>query len=242
MGRWRRSNGNLPPLCWFYGWQSSKFPSEHVDEECTEEVNPSEDRPSVLKCLLTFDFNNLYFCGKPYEPGKEYKPWIVLVSAVIVISGACYILGETIVTSARLLGVHAIVTALFLGAAASSVPDTILSVKDSMKGNHNDAISNAVGSNTFDICIALGFPLFLYGLTEGTIPMPEHDSVLGLRIALVVVTTVILTTFLIPKKVRFWQAIVLAILYVIWTVYILSTELEPAHKAKNISTPIESHP
>ncbi|MCA9816781.1 MAG: sodium:calcium antiporter, partial [Cyanobacteria bacterium HKST-UBA01] len=90
---------------------------------------------------------------------------------------------------------------------------------------HNDAISNAVGSNTFDICVALGFPLFLYGITEGTIPMPEHDSVLGLRIALVVVTTVILGTFLIPKRVQFWQAIVLAILYIAWTVFIISTEV-----------------
>ena len=183
-------------------------------------------RQSVnLKAIINFDFNNLYFGGKPYVPESAWKPWIVLTSAVLVISGACYILGETIVLSAKLLNVHEIVTALFLGAAASSVPDTILSVKDSMKGNHNDAISNAVGSNTFDICVALGFPLFLYGLMEGTIPMPDHDSVLGMRVALVVVTTVILTTFLVPKKVRFWQAIVLAILYIIWTAFILATEL-----------------
>lgn len=225
------------PYVGLMAWQSSKFPSDHNDDEETEETEEVEakSKQSIIKNLVTFDFNNLYFGGKPYEPSKSYKPWVVLISSILVISGACYVLGETIVTSAELLGVHAIVTALFLGAAASSVPDTILSVKDSMKGNHNDAISNAVGSNTFDICVALGFPLFLYGLTEGTIPMPEHDSVLGLRIALVVVTSVILATFLIPKKVRFWQAIVLAILYVIWTAYILATELKPAHNTHTTS-------
>lgn len=224
------------PYVAFMAWQSSKFDNENKalaadDEEQEEESQPEEDpdnpREPVgkLKAIINFDFNNLYFGGKPYVPESSWKPWMVLTSAVLVISGACYVLGETIVLSAKLLNVHEIVTALFLGAAASSVPDTILSVKDSMKGNHNDAISNAVGSNTFDICVALGFPLFLYGLTEGTIPMPDHDSVLGMRVALVVVTTVILTTFLIPKKVRFWQAIVLAILYIIWTAFILMTEL-----------------
>lgn len=211
------------PYVALMAWQSSKYPVIQ-DSEVSHHMAHVEKLP-FKKAILDFDFNSLYFGGAHYESGKAHRPWIVLLSAVAVISGACYVLGETIVKSAELLGVHAIVTALFLGAAASSVPDTILSVKDSMKGNHNDAISNAVGSNTFDICVALGFPLFLYGITEGTIPMPEHDSVLGLRIALVVVTAVILGTFLVPKKVKFWQAVVLAILYIAWTVYILSTEL-----------------
>lgn len=211
------------PYVALMAWQSSKYPVVQ-DSEVSHHMAHVEKLP-FKKAILDFDFNSLYFGGAHYESGKAHRPWIVLLSAVAVISGACYVLGETIVKSAELLGVHAIVTALFLGAAASSVPDTILSVKDSMKGNHNDAISNAVGSNTFDICVALGFPLFLYGITEGTIPMPEHDSVLGLRIALVVVTAVILGTFLVPKKVKFWQAVVLAILYIAWTVYILSTEL-----------------
>lgn len=211
------------PYVGLMAWQSSRYPVVQ-DTEVSHHVAHVERLP-VGKAIIEFDFNSLYFGGAHYESGKAHRPWIVLLSAVAIISVACYVLGETIVKSAELLGVHAMVTALFLGAAASSVPDTILSIKDSMKGNHNDAISNAVGSNTFDICVALGFPLFLYGLTKGTIPMPEHDSVLGLRIALVVVTTVILSTFLIPKRVRFWQAIVLAILYIAWTVFIISTEV-----------------
>lgn len=211
------------PYVALMAWQSSKYPVIQ-DSEVSHHIAHVEKQP-VTRALMNFDFNSLYFGGAHYESSKAHRPWIVLLSSILVISGACYILGETIIKSAELLGVHAIVTALFLGAAASSVPDTILSVKDSMKGNHNDAISNAVGSNTFDICVALGFPLFLYGLTEGTIPMPEHDSVLGLRIALVVVTAVILGTFLLPKKVKFWQAVVLALLYIVWTVYILATEV-----------------
>ena len=43
------------------------------------------------------------------------------------------------------------VVVIIIAVAANSVPDTILSVKDAIKGNYNDAISNAIGSNVFDI-------------------------------------------------------------------------------------------
>ena len=46
----------------------------------------------------------------------------------------------------------------------TSVPDTILSVKDAMKGNYNDAISNAIGSNVFDIGFVLGFPILMFSV------------------------------------------------------------------------------
>ena len=35
------------------------------------------------------------------------------------------------------------IVAVIIAAAATSVPDTILSIKDAKKGNYNDAISNA---------------------------------------------------------------------------------------------------
>jgi cation:H+ antiporter len=53
-----------------------------------------------------------------------------------------------------------------LSAAATSVPDTIISVKDARKGNYDDAVSNALGSNIFDIAFALGLPVFLFTVTQ----------------------------------------------------------------------------
>ena len=57
-----------------------------------------------------------------------------------------------------------IFVAVVLSAAATSVPDTIISIKDARKGNFDDAVSNALGSNIFDIAFALGFPVLLYTL------------------------------------------------------------------------------
>ncbi len=60
-----------------------------------------------------------------------------------------------------------IFVAVVLSAVATSVPDTIISIKDARKGNYDDAVSNALGSNIFDIAFALGFPILLYNLIHG---------------------------------------------------------------------------
>jgi cation:H+ antiporter len=57
-----------------------------------------------------------------------------------------------------------IFVAVVLSAAATSVPDTIISIRDAHKGNFDDAVSNALGSNIFDIAFALGIPVLLYDL------------------------------------------------------------------------------
>lgn len=208
------------PYVLFMWWQSHKHKLEHSQEE---EENKSEgEEKSLARAFIEIDLHHLLFRSKPYEPGASHRAWIVLGASVCIISVSCYFLGEAIIRSAEAMGVNAMVIALFLGAAASSVPDTILSVKDAMKGNYNDAISNAIGSNTFDICIALGLPLFLFGTIYGGVPMPNDAAMLGLRIGLMVITAVIFAIFLIPRKVRLWQATVLGLLYLVGTIFIFS--------------------
>ena len=112
--------------------------------------------------------------------------------------------------SAESLGVAPYFTAVVLGTAATSVPDTILSYKDAMKGDYDDAVANAVGSNIFDICVALGLPLALYtGLQmidggSGSIPMDTTDTtsngVQTLRIVLIIISIAIVGLFLAAPK------------------------------------------
>ena len=80
--------------------------------------------------------------------------------------------------------------AVILASAATSVPDTIISIRDAQNGNYNDAISNALGSNIFDVCFALGLPLFLYCIIYGPITMsPETVQFSSeLRILLLIMT------------------------------------------------------
>lgn len=150
--------------------------------------------------------------------------WRVLALAVLGLVLACHFLAEAVIGTAVVFGVNAFITALFIGAAASSVPDTILSIKDALKGNEDDAISNAVGSNTFDICIALGANLLIYTLVFGPVAMPQHDGIQTLRIGLVAITLATLALFLIPRSIRLWHGAALGFLYAIWTFFALNTE------------------
>ena len=114
--------------------------------------------------------------------------------------------------------------AVILASAATSVPDTILSIRDAKKGNYDDAVSNAIGSNIFDICFALGFPLMLYTLIQGKPIMMDEtisDNVAQLQLLLVGITLVIMTLFLVGESMGRLKAYVLLAVYVLFVVYIV---------------------
>nr|VFK40889.1 MAG: cation:H+ antiporter [Candidatus Kentron sp. SD]VFK47351.1 MAG: cation:H+ antiporter [Candidatus Kentron sp. SD]VFK80055.1 MAG: cation:H+ antiporter [Candidatus Kentron sp. SD] len=185
-------------------------------EEDTEEEN--DEAPSKLKALLTFDFNNLIYNGGNYTAGSA---WVVLSLATVVIGIACWQLAEAVMLSASALGVPAYFTALIFAAAATSVPDTVLSVKDAMRGEYDDAISNAVGSNTFDITVGLGLPLLLYVLIFGNVEVASADQTQALRIVLFAVTVVVLGVLLLRSRVTVATAYFLLIIYAGWMGFVL---------------------
>ena len=90
----------------------------------------------------------------------------------------------------------------WLASAATSVPDTIISVRDAAKGNYDDAVSNALGSNIFDVCFALGLPLFLYTLLYQPIEMTPSTiaNITELMILLLLITLVVVILFYNSKK------------------------------------------
>ena len=113
--------------------------------------------------------------------------------------------------------------AVILSAAASSVPDTVISVKDAKKGNYDDAISNALGSNIFDICFALGFPLFIYTIIHGPIVMHQEtiEQSAELRILLLILTIVAFVVYTYRKTINGVQAYMLLGIYSIFTLYVI---------------------
>ena len=114
------------------------------------------------------------------------------------------------------------IVAVIIAAAATSVPDTILSVKDAKKGNYNDAISNALGSNIFDICFALGLPILLYTIFYGPILMdPETLSFsLNVLIVLFVLTVFTFVIFISGETIGIAKAIILLLMYASFIGYI----------------------
>ena len=139
------------------------------------------------------------FAVEPVKIMTPKKAWALLAGSTVVIGTACYGLSWAVLALARWWETPAYFTAVVFAAAATSVPDTVLSLKDAKQGDYDDAIANAIGSNIFDITICLGFPLLCYGLVYGNVSMSAvgtASDVQGLRIGLLAVTAVILTLFL----------------------------------------------
>ena len=88
---------------------------------------------------------------------------VVLLLAMVATGVACYFLVEATVDIAETFSIHPYVIAVLITAAATSVPDTAISVlaaKDEGE-QAEESIVNAFSSNIFDILICLSVPVLL---------------------------------------------------------------------------------
>lgn len=126
------------------------------------------------------------------KEGIKGRSWILLICSTLVIAVACAGIVEGCKGIADALKIHPLFVALILVAAMSSVPDTIISIKDAKKGNYDDALSNVLGSNIFDITISMGLPLAVFLLFTGQkINFIEAGpTFIGVQVMLLLVTIV----------------------------------------------------
>ena len=201
-----------------------KLPEEENTEEI-EEVSGFEHHTSRLRSFFKLDLTHAVIGNKKLTNGNS---WQLLVLSIIFIAMACYFLVEAAELFAYKIGIASYFVAVIIIAAASSVPDTILSIKDAKNGNYDDAISNALGSNIFDICIALGLPLFLYTIIYGPITIPEDvlSHIVELRLLLLFLTIAAFFTFYFGNGMGKKKAYALLAMYTFFTVFIIARAYE----------------
>ena len=202
----------------------------HISEEDFEDAGRKQ-KPFLLG-LITLDLERI-FIGK--NKINNTNAWFLLVSATLAIAMVCYLLvlacewiGKETYEVPYLgtfhgLGIPVMFVALILASAASSFPDTIISIKDAQRGQYDDAISNALGSNIFDICFALGFPLMIFTLIYGPIHMPQEmvDLSSELRFLLWLLTALVLIIFILGNRIGKGKAVVLLSLYFMFVLYVI---------------------
>jgi cation:H+ antiporter len=150
--------------------------------------------------------------------------WLALINLAII-GAFTYLLTKASITLSELLQVPAIIIAFTITAAATSVPDTIISAVNARKGDIDDAASNIFGSNIFDISIGLGLPLLIYTLIKGAviIDFANIEIIFGLLGATILVLYFFADTHTLTKK----QAITLLIMYSIFVIYVISLATWP---------------
>ena len=149
--------------------------------------------------------------------------WMLLIVSTIIMSFGTWVLVLGTKFLSEELKIPILFIAVILAAAASSVPDTVISIKDAQKGNYDDAISNALGSNIFDISFALGLPLFLYTLVYGNIEMDAGIIELSTELWLFLLVTTILglLIFIIGNKMTRSKAFLFLGIYLVFVLFVI---------------------
>lgn len=161
-------------------------------------------------------------------PDPIKKPKLYLVTfflSILGLAGLSFLLVESAVGIGELLHINPTLIALTVLAAGTSIPDLLSSIIVAKQGRGDMAVSNAVGSNIFDILFGLGFPwLIAFSVNDGVIKVGT-DNLIG-SVFLLFATVVAILFILITRK---WTIgkyagfflIGLYVIYIIYTAYSL---------------------
>ncbi len=92
---------------------------------------------------------------------RPEKYILVFFISILLIAATCWVLVESAIHVSAILGVPEMIIALIILGIGTSVPDIVSSAIVAKQGRGGMAVSNAVGSNIFDIFIGLGLPWLL---------------------------------------------------------------------------------
>ena len=166
--------------------------------------------------LLTMQSNNDEF--QKVEVNTFSKIIFFFIVGMIGIAVSIHFLVNASLSLFDHLGLSRITAGVTVLAAATSLPDTFLSVISAKKGESDAALSNALGSNTFDILICLGMPIFIMGGLY--IDWYESSNMLFYLLGSSVISMVLISTNWILSK---FEANVMLIVYIVFLLLIFTS-------------------
>lgn len=152
--------------------------------------------------------------------------WATFFISLIHITWISYFMVELMLKIGCLWGIPDVVMGLTFLAMGTSIPDALGSVSVAADGEGDMAVSNAVGSNVFDICMGLGLPWFIKliidsGATCDYIPIYKaSDDVIPSIIILLAIIAVLFAVFVWGDWVLYPQSgWVLFAVYALFVIY-----------------------
>ena len=246
------------------------------DDDEEEEDEEDEAKGPIVQLFYwisggpALDLESMFIGEKQEEQIKNntWNGWPLLIASATVIGVACFLLVkacewlgtgpgneshpnyEFLGMTLQGFGMPTMFVAVIFASMATSVPDTVISIRDAKDGDYDDAVANALGSNIFDICFALGFPLFIYTLIYGAIELSPEVAAQSaeLRFLLLGLTICGFFVYYLGKRgktdsgteyveMRRGKAIILLALYLAFVGYVLGLSVD-AGWANSISDTI----
>ena len=146
----------------------------------------------------------------PRQDGiQAWKEWGILVGCIVLILVGVEILLRVAITLGDMLQTPTFLWGMTIVAAATSVPDTFVSVRASVRGRTDSSVTNVLGSNVFDLLVAV--PLGV--MVAGTIAV-NFTQIVPMMTFLVVATIVMLVFMLRDLELTIRESHVMMVLYV----------------------------
>ena len=92
---------------------------------------------------------------------KAERYYLVFAISILIIAALSFVLVEMAIHLAHDLNIPEAIIALTVLAVGTSIPDLFSSVIVARQGRGDMAVSNAIGSNIFDILVGLGLPFLI---------------------------------------------------------------------------------
>lgn len=195
---------------------------EDVEETIEKEEERLKHKKNTLGYLLSIVDGILDKTLPDLKKHPKRYP-VVFVLSIAYIGLLSWALVNIASGIAEILNIPAVIVSLTVIAIGTSIPDLLSSLIVAQKGRGDMAVSNAVGSNTFNILVCLGFSWFIFTLLTGqhVVVGTENlfSSVLLLLFSvLALLFLLVLQNFKIGRKAGF-LLILLYFLYLAYAIY-----------------------
>lgn len=149
---------------------------------------------------------------------KAEKYYRVFFVSVLLIAGLSWVLVELAVVLSHALNIPEAIIALTVLAIGTSIPDLFSSLIVARQGRGEMAVSNAIGSNIFDILVGLGLPFLIVMLASGGIIEAGGDIMSSTYILSGSVLLLILLLLLQKWKIGKLTGTVLLVVYLFYVI------------------------
>lgn len=150
----------------------------------------------------------------PQTDVNALKEWGVLLGCIALILIGVEVLLRVAIHLGEVLQTPTFVWGMTIVAAATSIPDTFVSVRASVLGRTQSSVSNVLGSNVFDLLVAVPLGVILTGSI-----LINFTQIVPMMTFLVVATIVMLIFMLRDLRLSMRESHVMMILYIAFGVW-----------------------